>query len=229
MRAASDFIMEREARRVAKTVVGDKSPNSEMNGESVRLLSAIYPDARLLFIVRDGRDTAVSHRFQSFIDLVDTLSTEDLDIREAFLQDSGPFLRKERSLFTRRGLKRIAESWVKNITETNTAAKSLFGEKYLCLRYEDLLHNAIEVMNEVWEFLKVSGVNSELQQAIDLEMKNNPDKDWQIHKEQKIANNLRKGDPGSWREIFTNENSRLFKEIAGKELITWNYERNFDW
>jgi len=54
MRASSDFILEREARRLGKSVVGDKSPNNQLKGKSVSLLHGIYPDAKLIFIVRDG-------------------------------------------------------------------------------------------------------------------------------------------------------------------------------
>lgn len=59
LRAVSDFILERDARREGKIVVGDKSPNSLLNGEAVHKLFNIYPDARLIFLVRDGRDAAL--------------------------------------------------------------------------------------------------------------------------------------------------------------------------
>ena len=47
MRAAADYIMESDAKRAGaeKHIVGDKSPNSLNDGESVRLLHAVYPDA----------------------------------------------------------------------------------------------------------------------------------------------------------------------------------------
>src|SRR3990172_6746813 len=53
LRAASDFIMERDARRAGKhapgCLVGDKSPNSLLGGEAVRLMVKVYPDAGLIF------------------------------------------------------------------------------------------------------------------------------------------------------------------------------------
>ncbi len=84
LRAAADYILEREARRVGKTIVGDKSPSSLLDGKSVQLMHQVYPDGRLIYIVRDGRDTALSHRFQAFIDFPEQLSKEDLAIRQAF-------------------------------------------------------------------------------------------------------------------------------------------------
>ena len=67
LRAAVDFILERDARREEKTIVGDKSPSSLMNGKAVTLMHKVYPDASLIYIIRDGRDAVVSHRFQTFI------------------------------------------------------------------------------------------------------------------------------------------------------------------
>ncbi len=84
LRAAADFILEREARREGKIIVGDKSPNNLLDGKAVQQLFKVYPDAYLIYIVRDGRDAAISHRFQSFIDLTQTLSNEDLKIRLEF-------------------------------------------------------------------------------------------------------------------------------------------------
>lgn len=224
LRAAADFILERDARRAGKSVVGDKSPNSTLNGESVRLLHDVYPDAKLLFIVRDGRDAVISHRFQSFIDSVDSLPPEDLEIRAAYLRDPGPFLRKERSLFTRKGLRRAAENWVRNLTETDAAARSLYEGRYHNLRYEDLLSNPVEVMGGVWRFLEAGDASDELQSAIIQEIQDNPDQEWQLQKVHEIAATLHKGRHGSWKEFFTREDSQMFLEIAGEALATWGYE-----
>ncbi len=103
LRAAADFILERESRRLGKRIVGDKSPNSLMDGEAVRLLHKVYPDGLLLFIVRDGRDTLLSHRIQQFIDAPQHLNQVDKQIRLAFSEDPEPFLKGETSLFTPSG------------------------------------------------------------------------------------------------------------------------------
>ena len=66
LRAAADFILERDAHAAGKRIVGDKSPSSVFHGAAVRNMAAVYPDGRLINIVRDGRDTALSHRFQGF-------------------------------------------------------------------------------------------------------------------------------------------------------------------
>ncbi|KXK13079.1 MAG: hypothetical protein UZ14_CFX002001818 [Chloroflexi bacterium OLB14] len=68
LRATADFIMEREAIKENKNIVGDKSPSSNIHGQAVRDMHAIYPDAKLIYIVRDGRDVLISERFRNFVE-----------------------------------------------------------------------------------------------------------------------------------------------------------------
>lgn len=224
LRAAADFIMEREARKEGKRIVGDKSPSSLLDGQAVRLLVKVYPDARLIYIVRDGRDAAVSHRFQAFIDFPEQLTNEDLQIRDAFSRDPQPFLRGERSIFTEGGIRRAAQGWVRNVTETDELGKQLLGERYIALRYEDLLAQPWEEMNRLWAFLGASQDAPGLHEALLDEMRRNPDADWQQEKARDIAQSLQKGKRGTWRELFTSRDRQIFQQIAGETLQAWGYE-----
>ncbi len=224
LRAVTDFILERDARRVGKTVVGDKSPNSLLNGDSVRNLHAVYPDGRLLFIVRDGRDTAISHRFQNFIDAEQHLSKEDLRIRDTFSRNPELYYTGDRSIFTKAWIQRSAERWVKNVLETDSLGRELFGDKYLAVRYEDLLTNPLKTMTQVWQHLGVDSALTELEDNIQTEMDSNPDADWQKKKMKNIANGLQKGKSGTWQELFTPDDIQLYEEIAGVALKSWGYK-----
>ncbi len=224
LRAVADFILERDARREGKRIVGDKSPNSLLNGQAVRHLHAVYPDARLIFIVRDGRDAVLSQRFQSFIDAVQHLTPEDLRIREDFAKHSEVFFRGERSVFTEKGLRRAAENWVQNVTETHRLGQELYGDRYHVLRYEDLLARPWEEMQRLWVFLGAPTDVAGLGDAVDAEMQRNPDADWQRYKEGDLVANLKKGKAGSWRELFTERDRALFHEIAADTLREWGYE-----
>ena len=228
LRAAADFIMERDARRVGKgdpgCIVGDKSPNSLLDGDAVRQMAKVYPDARLIFIVRDGRDAALSHRFQAFIDRPQHLNAEDLRIREAFIQDASPFLSGQRSVFTEKGLRQAAQGWVHNVLETDGAARQLLGERYCSLRYEDLLASPWEGMSRLWAFLGADLNAPGLQAALETEMQQNPDADWQAEKASDIASALTKGQRGTWRELFTPGDRQVFQEVAGETLAAWGYD-----
>jgi len=224
LRAISDFILERDARRVGKTVVGDKSPNSLLNGDSVRNMHAVYPDGRLLFIVRDGRDTAISHRFQNFIDAEQHLNKDDLRIRKAFSSDPEPFYAGERSIFTKAWIQRSAERWVQNVVETDAVGRKLFDDQYLALRYEDLLMSPLMTMTKVWQHLGVESALPELENHIQSEMGSNPDADWQKKKMKNVANGLQKGKSGTWQELFTPDDIKIYEEIAGDALESWGYK-----
>jgi len=223
MRAASDFIMEREARKENARIVGDKSPNSILNGKAVELTHKIYPDAYLIFIVRDGRDTAISHRIQSFIDFPEHLSKDDLKIRIDFQQNPEPYIHGKRSLFTEKSIRRAAQSWVKNVLETDQQGKTRYGNRYISLRYEDLLANPAQEMKRLWAFLEVDSELPNLESAINAEMQINRDSQWQQEKDERIAKSVQKGRSGSWQEMFTQRDSEIFQSIAREQLETWGY------
>jgi LPS sulfotransferase NodH len=233
LRAASDFIMERDALQAGKgspgCVVGDKSPNSLLDGEAVRLMVKVYPEARLVFIIRDGRDAAVSHRFQAFIDRPQHLSAEGQRIRQDFSKDPEPFLTGQRSLFTDKELRLAAEGWVHNVVDTDRAARELLGDRYYALRYEDMLAQPWESMRKLWGFLGVDPQVEGLQQTLESEMQQNPDAEWQQQKSAEIAGSLQKGRRGTWRELFTDRDRQIFKQAAGETLMAWGYENSMDW
>lgn len=233
LRAAADFILERDARLAGKgapgCIVGDKSPNSLLDGEAVDKLVNVYPDARLVFIVRDGRDAALSHRFQTFIDRPQHLDAAGRRIRQAFIHDPSPFLAGQRSVFTEKSLRQAAAGWVHNVTETDRTARRLLAGRYHCLRYEDLLAHPWEEMRRVWDFLGADTSLDSLPGVLQAEMAQNPDADWQAQKAGDIAGALQKGKRGTWQELFTPTDRQIFKEIAGQTLVEWHYEKGLDW
>jgi hypothetical protein len=229
MRAAADFILEREARRLGKRIVGDKSPNSLLNGRAVQLMHAIYPDAALIYIVRDGRDAVVSHRFQQFIDVVQHLSPADMRIRAAFSENPTPYLNGERSIFTEKNLVQAVQGWVDNVGETDQMGRDLYGSRYISLRYEDLLKNPGLSLKKLWAFLGADVSDAALDDLVAEEMRRNPDADWQHEKAAALVSPLEKGKSGSWRSLFTARDRQVFKEIGGRTLIAWGYEKDLEW
>lgn len=224
LRAVSDFILERDAQRAGKSIVGDKSPNSLLDGEAVHLLKGVYPDARLIYIVRDGRDAVLSHRIQSFVDTPRFFSSEDRRYRDEFTRNSQPFQSGARSLFSEKGIRQAAEGWVRNVTETDGLGRKLFGDRYISLRFEDLLKQSWQEMARLWSFLGAPVDAPELQASLAAEMQQNPDADWQKKKASEIAGAVQKGQHGSWREMFTDRDRRIFHEVAGETLRAWGYK-----
>lgn len=228
LRAAADFIMERDAARVGKRIVGDKSPASTIHGQAVRDLHAVYPDAKLVYIVRDGRDVLISERFRNFVEESKFLTAEDKRIISGLRTDPVSFADGHRSIFTEAFLRRLAKGWVTNLQETEDEARRLFGQNYVAVRYEDLLARPFAEMQRLWKFLGVEAEES-LAKPITEEIASNPDEEWQERRNQDIASFLPKGQAGNWARLFTAPDKAVFKEIAGEMLVKWGYEKDLSW
>lgn len=229
LRATADFIMEREAAKEGKRIVGDKSPSSTIHGQAVRDMHAVYPDAKLVYIVRDGRDVLISERFRNFVEESKFLSAEDKRIITDLEIDPVPFTECRRSIFTETFIRRVAKGWVVNLQETEDEARRLLGKNYFGMRYEDLLIQPFDEMSKLWKFLSVKNVDASLIEKIKDEMESNPDEEWQAKRNEGIASFLPKGQAGNWSRLFTEKDKSIFKEVAGEMLVKWKYEKDMNW
>lgn len=229
LRAAADFIMEREAAAEGKKIVGDKSPSSTIHGESVRELHTIYPDARLIYIVRDGRDVMVSERFRNFVEESRFMTGEDRRIMQRLKEVPDAFGNGGSSIFTQGMIKRVAAGWATNVTEVHAEGKRLFGDHYLSVRFEDLLASPFDVMQRLWQFLGARRPSASLRTAIAHEMRSNPDEEWQARRNADMASFLHKGRAGTWRQLLTERDRAVFRAVAGQALIDWKYEASLNW
>jgi hypothetical protein len=229
LRSTADFIMERDAAREGKMIVGDKSPSSTIHGQAVRDMHAVYPDAKLVYIVRDGRDVLISERFRNFVEESKFLSSEDKRIIADLRNDQTQFTNGSRSIFTEAFIRRVAGGWVKNLQETEDEGRRLFGDHYFGMRYEDLLSVSFDEMSKLWNFLGVKTVDVSLGEKIKAEMSSNPDEEWQAKRNEGIASFLPKGQAGNWSRLFTEKDKSIFKEVAGEMLIRWKYEKDIAW
>ncbi|HET9915026.1 MAG TPA: sulfotransferase [Anaerolineales bacterium] len=228
LRAAADFILERDAAKAGKRIVGDKSPSSTIHGQAVRDMHAVYPDAKLVYIVRDGRDVLISERFRNLVEESKFLKAEDKRIIEELRKDQTSFTNGTRSIFTEAVIRRVAKGWATNLQETEKEGRRLFGENYHSVRYEDLLAHPFGEMQKLWRFLGVEA-DPVLEKKIVDEMSSNPDEEWQAQRNEDIASFLRKGHAGNWQRLFTAQDKAIFKEVAGEMLIKWKYEANNQW
>jgi hypothetical protein len=229
LRSTADFIMERDAAREGKMIVGDKSPSSTIHGQAVRDMHAVYPDAKLVYIVRDGRDVLISERFRNFVEESKFLSSEDKRIIADLRNDQTQFTNGSRSIFTEAFIRRVAGGWVKNLQETEDEGRRLFGDHYFGMRYEDLLSVSFDEMSKLWNFLGVKTVDVSLGEKIKAEMSSNPDEEWQAKRNEGIASFLPKGQAGNWSRLFTEKDKSIFKEVAGEMLLRWKYEKDIAW
>lgn len=231
MRAAADFIMENDARKNGKHIVGDKSPTTVTAGSAVKNMFQIYPDAKMVYIVRDGRDVMVSDRFRNFVE-GKWLRPGDDKIIADLRKNPQAYTSGEKSIFTEdwlRDTNQGAPTWAINLKESESEGLRLYGDRYYPIRYEDILANPFEEMKKLWLFLGVKDVDQALEEPLRAEIAINPDEKWQAEKDNSLAPTLAKGQPGAWKNFFTARDRAVFKEIAGEYLIKWKYEQDNNW
>ena len=194
----------------------------------MRDLHAVYPDAKIVYIVRDGRDVVVSERFRNFIEESRFLTGEDKRIIAELRLDPEPFSDGRRSIFSEGFIRRVAGDWTNDLQETEDESRHLFGENFYSLRYEDLLEHPFEEMKKVWVFLGVKAAGA-LEKRILAELSSNPDEEWQSRRNEDIASFLPKGQAGNWARLFTEKDKALFKNVANAMLVRWGYAYDDQW
>lgn len=110
-------------------IYGDKN-NFYLN--KIDLLSKLYPNAKFIHIIRDGRSVAVSYK--------------DLN-KKKMTSEYAPNLPGE--------IEMIAKEWTDNIMMINTSFKKLDSDKHYTLRFEDLISNPEESLQDICAFLDI--------------------------------------------------------------------------
>jgi hypothetical protein len=224
-RLSIDYFLAKEVARTGKKIVGDKSPQ---HTGCLDEINEIYPDARVIHIVRDGRDVAVSamhHWWRLAKDQpggVFELMPEEFEIRDAYLQDPERFLASGRSIFTEERLGQLARRWNHRVGKAHQDGTALYGGRYLEIRYEDLLRDTPKTLRRILELLQASSSDRIVEHCIlasSFERVSNRQQG-----EEDSRSFFRKGVAGDWRNIFTERDREIYEELAGERLAEMDYE-----
>ena len=159
-----------------------------------------FPNMKFIHIIRDGRDTACSLRTHPKRKIVNDKIIQ--------LNTNNPF-----NWCIRR--------WV---VALNLGKKWKNTNKYIEIKYEDLVEKPVEELKKIFNFLKIEMIQK--------------DKLLNFYKNQKDnrhIQNIEVGQPiykktiGRWKKDMSEEEKILFKKIAGKYLIEYNYEKDYNW
>ncbi len=228
-RLSVDYFLAKRVARTGRRIVGDKSPQHTENLDEIH---QIYPDARIVHIVRDGRDVAVSamhHWWRLAKDQeggIFELTPEELELRDAYLENRERFLAEGRSIFTEERLEQLARRWSYRVGKARRDGPTLYGNKYLEIRYEDLLRDTPATLERVLLLLDARrGVAMERC----LEASSFERVSQRRQGEEDSGSFFRKGVAGDWRDVFTERDRALYKKVAGKRLVELGYEASFDW
>ena len=214
-----------------KKIVGDKTPL--LSPEFVEEIHLIYPEARVIHIIRDGRDSAVSmmhHLWNRSSDKggVQTLTPEEVKKREAYRANPQKVLETSQGIFTEERFRQTAESWRLRVGKTIEIGPALFGENYTEVYYEDLLERPHEEVRRLAAFLGAADDDAAIEQAVSGASFEKLSKGRERGQEDS-SSFFRKGVSGDWKNYFTERNKEIYKEEAGELLIRLGYEKDYSW
>lgn len=223
-RLAVDYFLSKEVARTGKTIVGDKSPQ---HTECLDEIYEIYPDARIVHIVRDGRDVAVSamhHWWRLAKDQpggIFQLEPEELEIRDAYLADREGFLASGRSIFTEDRLRQLATRWNYRVRKAHEDGTTYYGDNYLEIRYEDLLADGPDRLRRIFRLLGARNDARAIEictRASSFERVSN-----RRPGEEDASSFFRKGVAGDWKSVFTERDREIYGSLAGDQLVRMGY------
>ena len=230
-RVAINYFLTEKLAKTDKKVVGDKTPL--LSPEFVEEINLIYPEAKVIHIIRDGRDAAVSmmhHLWNRSTDQggVQRLHPEEVEKREAYRKNPQKVLELEGGIFTEERLRQIAENWNLRVGKTIESGRALFGSKYIEVRYEDLLEHPHEEVKQLAQFLGVDTSEEAIEQAVSSASFEKSTEGRERGQEDPTSF-FRKGTAGDWKNYFTERDKEIYKEAAGDLLIKLGYERDNNW
>jgi len=180
-------------------VVGDKTPNNLYNMD---LLNDLFPQCKIIHIIRDGRDVAVSAwHFNMALNPGKTIARW------------GSF-----SGF----INEFASHWKKGVLHGRELGMQKYHDRYLEVRYEDLLTSTDKVLTTIFEFLSVSTDKELIRQCID-QCKFSTVSGGRQPGEEKSGSFFRKGISGDWKNHFSLEDQQVFHKKAGDLMVAMGY------
>jgi len=165
------------------------------------------------FIYRDPRDLLVSQVFFA----TDMYEEHGMHDYYNSLPDFGERLKVAITGIDRDGLYMVS---VKQRYEG--VFEWLDQRNVLCIRFEDLVNNRDVTLNAVLDEVERTGyrIPTPRQRALSILVESiQPGK----------SPTFRSGRTGAWREFFTEEHKRLFKDVAGDLVVRLGYEKSNDW
>jgi hypothetical protein len=199
----------RELKRVPKGVIG--WGYVEATPENVTFLCK--PDRVNYFIFRDPRDMLVSQVFFA----TDMHEEHGMHSYYKSLPDFSARLKVAITGIDQDGLKMVS---VKQRYEG--VFQWLATPGVMCIRFEDLINNRDATLTSMLEEVEKTGYRIPTPREKALSVLVDAIRPRKSH-------TFRSGKTGGWKEYFTEEHRKLFKDVAGDLLVRLGYEKNNDW
>jgi hypothetical protein len=205
-RMAIDYFLGGALLKSGKRIVGDKSPL--LTPDTIREISAIYPEAKVIHIIRDGRDVAVSaaHHARNF----------------GQARKRGAANESTDSIFPEGQLEKLAAEWASRVGKTVEDGPDLLGKNYTEVRYEGLLHRPGVEIGRLLEFLGVDPAEETARRCVEAASFEKLSRG-RKRGEEDPSSFFRKGVAGDWEHAFTREERETFDREAGELLAGLGY------
>lgn len=229
-RLALEYFLTRQLLKTGKRLVGDKTVL--LSPDIIEEISTICPEAKVIHIVRDGRDVAVStmhHRWNQAEDQggITKLTSEQRAKREAYRRDPQTLLKTGEGMFPEKWLESYATKWRANVSKTVKDGPRLLDDNYREVRYEHLLEKPEEEVKRLLEFLGADASERTVRRCV--RAASFERLAGGRERGQEAASFYRKGVAGDWKNVFTAQDKQIFKVAAGDLLIELGYEEDNDW
>jgi hypothetical protein len=225
-RMAIDYFLEGELLKTGKRMVGDKSPL--LTPETLKEIGEIYPEAKVIHLIRDGRDAAVSavHHTWNFgrANKRDEVSAK----REAYRRNPRQLRETGESIFEGNHIRKLAADWSARVGRAIDDGPASLGTNYREVRYEDLVERPKEEVGRLLEFLGADASEKTVERCVSSASFERLTKGRNRGQEDP-SSFFRKGIVGDWKNVFTEQDKLVFKREAGELLIRLGYEEDDGW
>ena len=188
---------------------------------AITAIKNLYPEAKVIHIVRDPRDVAVSAMFHSYRNFLANRERNWItSYIESALKGEREGVLKNKALLAY--FNNYAKSWNKIVGIFHNKGKNLFGDNYIVVRYEDLLRETNEHVGRLFEFV---GLRHERELVADIVEKASFKRLTKGRKtgEQDSLSFYRKGVAGDWKNYITVEESRKVFDKALELMKMFGY------
>jgi len=210
-----------------KKIAGDKTPFA--GDGTVREIGEILPEAKVIHVVRDGRDVAVSHTHHRWnrvrpVEEGGRLTPEERDKRDRYREDPERFVAAGESIFSEEYIAGAARSWRFQVGGAHHDGPSLLGDNYAEVRYEDLLTRPEQEMRRLFRLLGARDDEEIIHRCVE---KHSFESITQRSAgEEDSSSFFRKGVAGDWRGVFTERDRKIYHKMAGGLLSEMGYGRD---
>jgi hypothetical protein len=205
-----------DAAEPGAALVGDRTPTT--------ITPLPLSDASYISIIRDGRDVLVSRAFHLYnhadVHRLFQRIPEMAETHQKFQADPWYFQKHPDQLLCHETMVRESMIWWRDHIHCDLEAKSKYPDVPIrFIRYEDLHLDTQRERHVLFEFLDVdpqraAKIRGDLKPGFGTE---------------RPTEFLRKGAVGDWKNYFTEDTKKWFKEEAGQTLIDQGYADSMDW